>query len=306
MKKLIVAAATAIFVLAGCNVASAAPAASTGKSLPVINTFTADPANVNPGGATQISWRVSNATSVVIDNAIGTVAFSGATTVYPRGNISYRITATNAAGSNGAMVQITVNQGAPVVMPTGIGTAPPPAAPPGSSSFYKPMVLNFNAMPSTIQSGDRSTLSWTVQYADTVAINQGIGMVSVSGTRNVKPTETTIYTLTAYNRAGSATATAGVQVSGWLPAVPVIRWFTSNPGTIIQGRSSTLSWDVTNAEFVRISGIGNVEESGKMQVYPGFTGSTTTTSITIDYTLVATNAGGSSQATCQVTVQEAP
>ncbi len=120
-------------------------------------------------------------------------------------------------------------------------------------------------------------------------------MVATSGLMNVKPAETTIYTLTAYNKSGTATASAGVQVSG-LPPVPAIRWFTCNPSWILTGRPSTLSWNVANATFVRISGIGNVDEAGTMQVYPGST---------MVFTLVATNAGGSSQAACQVTV-EAP
>lgn len=318
MKKLIFVAVTAVFIMAGCNASPAAPAAGTVKSIPVINTFTADPANVNPGSATQVSWRVSNATNVVIDNGIGTVALSGAFTVYPRGNTTYRITATNAAGSNGAMVQIAVNQGAPVVVSTGIGTAPPPAAAPGDLFNLKPSVSSFYAMPLNIVSGDKATLKWTVNNADSVAINQGIGYVSVNGTRNVKPTETTIYTLSAYNKAGSVTATAGVTVAGSLPAVPAIRWFSSNPSTILMCRSSTLSWDVANADFVRISGIGNVEGSGKIQVYPGISGiagnSSSTTSasgtsikiVTIVYSLVANNAGGTSQADCQVIVEEVP
>jgi hypothetical protein len=298
MKKLIFVAATAIFVLAGCSASVAAPVTGTGKNIPVITTFTADPANIAVGGATQVNWRVSNATSVVIDNAIGTVALSGAFTVYPTGNTSYKITATNSAGSSSAVVKITVgNQGGPGDAPASTGTDLPVAPTTSlSSTFYKPMVANFSARPSNIQNGDKSTLSWTVQNADTVTIDRGIGRVSVSGAMNVKPAETTIYTLTAYNKAGSATASTSVQVAA-LPAVPVIRWFTSNPSTILQDRPSTLGWDVTNSTYVRISGMGNVADSGSMLVYPGFT--------TI-YTLVATNPGGSSQAACQVTVQEVP
>ncbi len=144
VNKLIFVAATAILILAGCSASTAAPVVTTGKDLPVINSFTADPANITVGDGTQVSWRVSNATNVVIDNGIGTVALSGAFAVYPNGNSSYRITATNAAGSNSARVTITVVPlYAPGVAPASTGPNIPNAPAPSSSPFYKPMVTDF-------------------------------------------------------------------------------------------------------------------------------------------------------------------
>lgn len=288
MKKIIYVAILLALFLASCGVSGATTSGMV-KDVPVIHSFTADPANIAAGEGTQISWQVSNATSVVINNGIGQVALSGSFAICPTGSVSYKITATNAAGPKSALVNITVhNQGEPQA-----GTVPKAQA---TSSLYKPVISDFYSIPSIILSGEKSTLNWTVENADTVIIDRGIGTVANSGLKNVKPTETTIYTLTASNKAGSASATTSVKIDA-LPAVPVISEFSSTPSTIVLGRSSMLKWNVTNAAFVRISGIGNVADAGTMYVYPGST---------IIYTLVATNAGGNSQSTCQVTVEEAP
>ncbi len=80
------------------------------------------------------------------------------------------------------------------------------------------------------------------------------------------------------------------------PAAPVITSFTSNPSSIQAGQSATLSWSVTGATTLSISGIGTV------------TGTSTTVSpsTTTTYTLTATNSGGSSTATTTVTVSATP
>jgi uncharacterized protein DUF4082/Big-like domain-containing protein/G8 domain-containing protein len=95
-----------------------------------------------------------------------------------------------------------------------------------------PPTATFSASPTSIASGQSSTLSWSTTNATTVSINQGIGAVATSGTRSVSPTVTTTYTLTATNSAGSATATATVTV-GSTKQTPVITW--SNPASIIYG-----------------------------------------------------------------------
>lgn len=89
----------------------------------------------------------------------------------------------------------------------------------------KPTIHYFTSSPSTIESGESSTLSWNVTDANSVTIDQGIGPVELSsGTRSVNPTTTTTYTLTATNSAGSVTATTKVVVN--LP----IKTMTIQPG----------------------------------------------------------------------------
>ena len=77
-----------------------------------------------------------------------------------------------------------------------------------------PTINSFTATPNVIDPGGSSTLSWTVNNATSVTIDQGIGSVAVSsGTSSVTPGATTTYTLTATNSAGSVTATTKVRVN---------------------------------------------------------------------------------------------
>lgn len=75
-----------------------------------------------------------------------------------------------------------------------------------------PIINTFNANPITIDFGNSTTLSWEVSGADTVSIDQGIGIVTASGTINITPSTTTTYTLTATGNL-SAITTAGVKVT---------------------------------------------------------------------------------------------
>jgi hypothetical protein len=70
-------------------------------NLPVIENFTVNPSSVYVGGSATISWNVSNADTITIDNGIGDVNPTGTMAVSPTqtGSITYTITATNASGS---------------------------------------------------------------------------------------------------------------------------------------------------------------------------------------------------------------
>lgn len=77
---------------------------------------------------------------------------------------------------------------------------------------------------------------------------------------------------------------------------PVCQSFNTTRPRIMPGQSSTLSWQVSNAERVRIEpGIGPVSALGARAVNP----SKTTT-----YTLIATNKAGQSKLSCRVEISE--
>jgi hypothetical protein len=76
----------------------------------------------------------------------------------------------------------------------------------------KPVLKSFGASPGKIAKGEASTLSWNVSGDATVSISPDIGNVALMGNREVLPTKTTIYTLTATNAAGTVTATTQVVV----------------------------------------------------------------------------------------------
>jgi len=62
-----------------------------------------------------------------------------------------------------------------------------------------PNISYFTATPSTIKLGEKSTLSWEVNNSTSVEIDEGIGLVSPTGSIEVSPLKTTTYTLLAKN-----------------------------------------------------------------------------------------------------------
>jgi hypothetical protein len=90
----------ALILITGCS--------GTPPTAPIINSFSADPLTIAAGDNSALSWSVTDATSVTIDNGVGTVALSGATTVSPATTTIYTLTATNTAGSVTSSVTVAV------------------------------------------------------------------------------------------------------------------------------------------------------------------------------------------------------
>lgn len=232
-------------------------------------TFSANPLTINTGNSSTLSWTTADATSVTIDNGVGSVGLSGTSVVSPTSTTTFTLTATGAGGTTTAATTITVNQSVP-----------------------KPTVT-FGVSPTSITVGGSANLSWSVTDADTVSIDQGIGTVAATGTVSVSPTATVTYTLTAVGVGGTTQASATLTVN---PLPSPTATFSANPSTITVGASSTLSWTTTNATSVSIDqGIGQVALSGSVSVSP----STTTT-----YTLSVVGDGGSLTRTTTVTVNQ--
>ncbi|MGB2865265.1 MAG: hypothetical protein WBC05_18190 [Sedimentisphaerales bacterium] len=186
----------------------------------------------------------------------------------------------------------------------------------------RPTCQSFNTTRPQIMPGQSSTLSWQVSNAESIRIEPGIGSVSVLGSRAVKPSTTTTYTLIAANKAGESRKTCKVEI-GEQPTVrsqvierpavltevieppvisnrlgerPTCSSFNTSRPRIMPGQTSTLSWQVSNADRVRIEpGIGPVSALGSRAVNP----STTTT-----YTLIASNKVGQSRLSCRVEINE--
>ncbi len=115
------------------------------------------------------------------------------------------------------------------------GTPPPPGG-----SGQMPAIGSFAASPTSIVSGQSTTLSWsaTGSPAPTISINNGVGTMGGSSVA-VSPSTTTTYTLTATNSAGSATATAAVTVNASTtpPTVP-----TSVGAQAVSASQINLTW----------------------------------------------------------------
>lgn len=118
--------------------------------------------------------------------------------------------------------------------------------------------------------------------------------------------------LTVTNQAKEDTQPPMIEVSenpdvltdiSWPPVIPsqiverpACHSFNTSRPRIMPGQTSTLSWQVSNAQSIRIEpGIGSVSALGSRAVNP----STTTT-----YTLIAANKAGESRKTCRVEISE--
>jgi hypothetical protein len=252
---------------------------------PSIISFNAEPASISAGQSSDLSWNVSGATMVSIDQGIGSVALTGTRAVSPAATTVYTLTASSATSSVTATTQVIVTGAAPPPTPTG-----------------QPVVNSFIASPSTISYGGSTTLSWSVTNATSVTIDNGVGAVGSLGSTVVIPAATITYTLTASNSAGSSTATALVLVSGLPPGpsgLPVINYFTATPQVITGGSGSTfLRWNVSNATSVSIdNGVGSVSSSGTLLL---------TLPSSTNLTLTATNSYGTVYLTLPITVSGVP
>jgi peptidoglycan-associated lipoprotein len=95
-----------------------------------------------------------------------------------------------------------------------VATAPPaatPAPPPAQPT------VTLNASPTSINSGQTVTLSWSSTNATDLDIEPAVGKVSPEGSTPVTPTESTTYTITATGPGGTATANAQVNVAAPTP-----------------------------------------------------------------------------------------
>jgi hypothetical protein len=156
-----------------------------------------------------------------------------------------------------------------------------------------PVITTFTATPESLPiGGGSSTLAWSTTNADTLTIDQGVGVVT--GTEKaITITATKSYTLTATNSAGSVQKTVTITVA---TGKPVISTFTATPASLpVGGGSSTLTWAVVGADSLSIDkAVGTVTGTEKA----------VTVSATTTYTLTATNSLGSETKAVTVTVAQ--
>ena len=145
---------------------------------PVITFFGAAPEPITAGQSTSLKWSVNGATSLSIDNGVGTVTGTSRK-VSPTATTTYTLTAKNASGTKTAT--ITVNMMASL-----------------------PVITSFTASPTTITVGGSAKLSWRVSGATSLSIDHGVGPVEGTSCQ-VTPTTTMLYILTATNATGAST-----------------------------------------------------------------------------------------------------
>src|SRR5438552_6463458 len=188
-------------------------------------TFSASPTTIALGASSTLTWSTTNATTITIDNGVGSKPASGTASVSPGVTTTYTLTASGTGGTATKTATVTV--------------VPPPT-------------VTFTAIPSTVNPGQGSTLSWSTTNATNVSIDNGLGAQPLNGSTPVIPSQTTTYMLTATGTGGTTTRQVTVTVSSG----PTLT-FTASPSTINAGQSTTLTWSTTNATNVSIdNGIG--------------------------------------------------
>lgn len=95
----------------------AVPALPPPPAPPVVNTFTVDRTSIEIGDSVVLTWSVTGATTITINNGVGTVAASGTRTVVPRGPDDYVLTASNAGSAVTSRLSLNVS------IPSGICAA---------------------------------------------------------------------------------------------------------------------------------------------------------------------------------------
>ncbi|MEP7355390.1 MAG: OmpA family protein [Acidobacteriota bacterium] len=236
---------------------------------PAVVSFNANPAQIQSGGATTLTWATLNADTVNI-SGLGNVPVNGTASVSPTTTTTYTLTARNNVDQIVATTTVTVA---------------------GSAFQY------CFASPSNITQGQTSNLTWATSGATGISISPTIGAVGASGTFAVSPLTNTTYTLTSTGPGTAASCSITVNVTA--ANLPTITRFSASPNTIDSGGTSTLLWAVQNATSVSISTLGTVQPTGTQDVSPA---ATTT------YILTATNLTGSvtSQAVVNVNVIPLP
>ncbi|MDH3287843.1 MAG: TIR domain-containing protein [Betaproteobacteria bacterium] len=224
---------------------------------PEILAYDVEPAELSSGQAAILSWDTSNAEKVTLNGA--PVSSTGSTKVKPNETTAYTLIAKNKEGKT-VKRDIEIRVGA--VIPA-------------------PEILAFEAKPPSIQEGRSASLGWKTSNATEVEI-RGLGTVSASGSKQVKPSKTTKYLLIARNKGGKSVQRE-IQVRVAAP-LPKIISFKGAPLAIQKGQPSSLGWRTANAEKITLDG-APVSPSGSKQVNP----KQTTT-----YELVATNRKGES------------
>ena len=188
--------------------------------------FTAVPATVQAGAATQLTWSATDATACTASGSwSGTKAASGTQSSGAlNSNATFTLTCTGAGGTVAQTAAVTVS--------------PAPT-------------LTLTATPTNISSGGSSQLTWTTTNATAcTASGSWNGSKAVSGTESTGALASSgTYGLTCTGDGGTVTKSASVTVQ----AAPTLT-LAASPASVQSGSSSQLTWSATNATSCTASG----------------------------------------------------
>ena len=259
-----------------------------GDTIPTIS-LTANPLVIVTGNSSTLSWTSTNATSIQIDNGIGSVATpSGTRSVSPTSTTTYIATATSSTGTTRqSSVTVTVNS-APIPHPPNVPITPI-GGPVGNGTIGTSYSFS-----SVTQDPDGDHIQYKFDWGDGISTDWSI--LYESGT--------VVTNSHSWNRVGTFSVKVMAKDSTGLPSdysapknivivenvshVPVITKFLVSPDHILYGASFTIEYQVQCDTSITV----NIDHD----VYSGhaFTGSFSiignTTSI---YLITVTSSTGS-------------
>jgi cysteine-rich repeat protein len=253
------------------------------EGTPVVDSFTADDAQVEPGASTTLRWGVRGApdgTTVTVlgfDDAVVARAqpTTGSISVSPILNTSYVLRIDTPLGQSVRSAPLLVSVG----------------------GF--PRVLRFDVSPDTVPFGDAATITWRVENAVGVVVRSPTAELAASplgeGTVTVTATRTTTFTLVATNPRGDSIRAVTLTVE---PAAPRIARFVVDPPIVVLGARTTLRWTVVGGveQTLRTAAgaplVRTPDAEGAIEV--------AITSTRTTYTLEARNPSGTARAVVEV------
>jgi peptidoglycan-associated lipoprotein len=130
----------------------------------------------------------------------------------------------------GCKKKVPVPTPPPPTAPTAT-TEPPPAAP------LAVRINTFTGEPHSIERGQSATLRWSVGNSTDISIDQGLGAIAANGSRQVFPSQTTTYTLTAKG-GNQDTRSVTIEVSSSVPPPPPRTAGVALSGADVLGREA--------------------------------------------------------------------
>lgn len=166
------------------------------STAPTIVSFLATPSVIAPTKTALLSWSVQGADTVVIDKNVGAQSSvnTGSAAVSPSVTTTYTLTASKNGVSSQAQTTVLVSS--------------------QPDAVFKPVINSFSVSPSSVSPGQKAVLSWDVSANPSASFSLDNSIGSVTGTSAIiYPAQTTTYTLTATNSAGSASAQVTINVA---------------------------------------------------------------------------------------------
>jgi hypothetical protein len=303
------------------------------SNAPVIGSFTVDAEYIEAGDSATLSWSVTNASSVSIDNGVGTVAATGSTSVNPSQTTTYTLTAIGNGKTRTRTVTISILNTAVFRYYSFKPTALRDPSDNSVSIAEFQMLLNgsrlggatasspggdFPGSEGPAQGNDSNLDTKWLDFTKTNArlvLDFGVATAansyrwytaSDSGGRDPVAWKVegshdgaTWYTLdekSAQSVPDSRRYLVGPYEFATVPEPdgPIISGFASNPASILTGSSATLTWTALFADSVTL-------DPGEIDV-TGLSSYAITPSATTTYTLTAINAVDTITATTTVVV----